>query len=542
MAYRVTRSEADQASIDSPVRMYRKIYELLFASPSEAIQEAERCIVTLSEAATPPNARVVFRLLSYCCEACSYLNSEKLLLSYVDRIKSLWPQISHTVDRVFYLQQIGACYYQAGLKIEAIKYLEAVMPLSEEYKLSDSEISQTLHLLGLVNFCSGQYIVALEYYHRLLRLVPESDTSLENCPLYCNLAEIYAALSQHSEAMKFFELGLASARAGGRPVVLSQMLTFLAEYYIKIRRQMDAARCIAESQELSVLNGFSYMRDLNVLLLARIRILNNDCDLALQMVEHLLFTAKTSNHQPLFKLMCTETLGQIYEVTGAHLRARDVFLRMADLAAQLGLQRELAEAYGHLSAIEEQRGAFAQALLFYKTSTSIWLGITGPAIQKQLADIARLRELQFENKLLDDDPNKTNFRLSRSAQKVAEDSRFQQVLRTLRQADHTNAMISESPGIASDGHSISNKAGIHLLSSDDNRMLALLKLNLLSRAPNLSQMETKICLLIARGLQSKEIADALSKSVETVNSHRKSIRKKLKLARGENLFRCLRAM
>ena len=53
----------------------------------------------------------------------------------------------------------------------------------------------------------------------------------------------------------------------------------------------------------------------------------------------------------------------------------------------------------------------------------------------------------------------------------------------------------------------------------------------------LTKSEVQICQMIQSGSTSKDIADAMSISLETVQTHRKNIRKKLGLSRkGVNLY------
>lgn len=53
--------------------------------------------------------------------------------------------------------------------------------------------------------------------------------------------------------------------------------------------------------------------------------------------------------------------------------------------------------------------------------------------------------------------------------------------------------------------------------------------------PQLTQKEQHICSLIRFGLQTKEIADKLNTSIETIKWYRKKIRKKMNIGGGENL-------
>ncbi len=61
------------------------------------------------------------------------------------------------------------------------------------------------------------------------------------------------------------------------------------------------------------------------------------------------------------------------------------------------------------------------------------------------------------------------------------------------------------------------------------------KLNLLTKYPSLSSAETRMCILIRLGLKTLEISRLTCLSERSVEDHRYNIRKKLGLARGENV-------
>jgi len=63
----------------------------------------------------------------------------------------------------------------------------------------------------------------------------------------------------------------------------------------------------------------------------------------------------------------------------------------------------------------------------------------------------------------------------------------------------------------------------------------LLKKDLKSKA-KLTEREAEIIVLIGQGLQNAAIAKVLKLSKSTVETHRKNIRKKLKLKRSDNLY------
>ena len=73
---------------------------------------------------------------------------------------------------------------------------------------------------------------------------------------------------------------------------------------------------------------------------------------------------------------------------------------------------------------------------------------------------------------------------------------------------------------------------------DDPRLTALLA----ERFPDVSETEMKVCRLIRGNLSTKEIAEFLSLSERTVETHRYNIRKKLSVPKGQNLNAWLAAL
>ena len=59
------------------------------------------------------------------------------------------------------------------------------------------------------------------------------------------------------------------------------------------------------------------------------------------------------------------------------------------------------------------------------------------------------------------------------------------------------------------------------------------------RFPMLTPTEIRVCLLLRDGLDSQEVADHLHRSIHTIETHRRRIRRKLGLSRSENLISCL---
>ncbi|HKJ65137.1 MAG TPA: helix-turn-helix transcriptional regulator, partial [Desulfopila sp.] len=59
---------------------------------------------------------------------------------------------------------------------------------------------------------------------------------------------------------------------------------------------------------------------------------------------------------------------------------------------------------------------------------------------------------------------------------------------------------------------------------------------------SLTPAEMKVCQFIQTGASSKEMAASLNLSAETIQTHRKHIRKKLGLTRDVNLYRYLQEL
>lgn len=63
---------------------------------------------------------------------------------------------------------------------------------------------------------------------------------------------------------------------------------------------------------------------------------------------------------------------------------------------------------------------------------------------------------------------------------------------------------------------------------------------LMQKHPKLTLTELRICVLIERGLTSKEIAETLSSSLRNIENHRYRIRKKMEIGTPINLERSLK--
>ncbi len=517
------------------------VYKDLYSDPAGALRKAEHYINPSSAQAAALSASVKLRLLMYCYEACTYLGSDNLLPQYMARVKALRPQLSHANELVDYFQSMGVCCYFVGQKNEALKHLSKVLRLAVVHQISDREIRQSLQLLGLMHCRSGQHADAVAMYQRILQIYPKNTIDADICPQFCNLAEAYAAMGRQDKAVVYFELGLKSARAGKQPVVLLQMLTSIGEFSVNTKQQMAAAGYIAEALKLSHKINMRHSRDKNTLLLARIHVLNNEHDAALKIVSQLLKRTEESDRQTLFRVLCLKLFAKILEDKGAHSSAREAYLRMAEIAAFLGLRPELAQAYNRLSAIEERRGEYAQALLYHKVSANLWLDVLAPSSQLELEEVGpkekpASRRVAHNGQLLSAD-----VQLKAFEQEIAEDEIFHLAMNSRSFSEHS-ADRAVNTVTETEVQKYGVDEALRMKAAQTVPLLARLKFNLLRRAPKLTPTEIKICLLITCGLLSKEIAPLLCNSVETVNTHRKNIRRKLKLSSGENLVTFLNSL
>ncbi len=519
----------------------RKLRRELYGGPAAVIKKAEHFLNAVANKTLRSDIIEQINLLFLCAEACDYLGFEDRMDTYIERCEGLAPQLLRPEDKVFYLQYMGVYHFRNDNNNEAVIYMTKALRLAADAGLDDELLLEAFGVLGRYHYRRGQYERALAYQQRRLSAMSSRVPQRAFCPLLCDVARIYVALGKTGEAESYFEHSVYLARHCASPVVLARMLMNHGQFLADTGRSTAAVQCLRESSSLARAHELRNLQVTNLLLLGRIRLLNNALDDAQLIVDQI----RRKNAREVYLLQELDQLylqGEIFERKGALAQARATFYQMTIKAALPGMWRELALAYRHLSDLEEQRGELAQALLYYKIASRLRQSLSEPGAYRKAEEVDRRLSEEVDRRLAESGfgqgptaeiphqspmaalPVQTKDSESEVSLKLAPES----ALPSSRFAAPAGQIDSNSPPAANTHH--------------DHRQRTLLKDRLLARCADLSPAEIRICLLIGRGYLSKEIAGQLHKSVETVNSQRKTIRRKLHLDRRENLATFLQTL
>ena len=513
MQVQTTTPECTQQQTADSAATIKALGKHMYTDPARVIQEGELLLEQATAQVISLDAMERMRVLFYCSIACHYLDDMPRMDYYVECCRQLYSQLHRVEDRCWYLGHIAVNSDVHRRVDEAIDYAEQAITLAEENGLDDEVIYQALHILALIHYNLGNYDISLMYSLRLQRCVEKAPLITRDCKFYHNLGLLYKKLDRYGDAKSCFQKSMALARKGKLPIPQAMTLNTIGNLYFDSGQMEKALKCVNKSIALAKACNLQDLAGLNTMLKARILIALNEQDKAKQMLDHLLDTYRDDLIRYNVKAECLEQLGVIQQQKGNNAAARDFFSRMLDSAVAAGLRYKQAEACQRLCRLEEQCGNYDRALQYHKIATQVWHTPGIPELQQRITALSSMQQ---------------NKAAATTLPLQMGDPTILQVL---------NKVSSLANSVNQSGHNgrMNNAGEAEDLPKENYAFLAGLKHKLLNKASDLTATEIRICLLIASGLQSKEVAELLVNSVTTINTHRRHIRKKLLLTPGSNL-------
>lgn len=489
----------------------------LYTDPKRVVRDGESLLEQAEAQIITLDAMQRIRVLFLCSIACHYLDDMSRMDYYVECCRKLYSQLHLVEDRCWYLGHIAVNSDIHGRVDEAIAYAEQALTLADENGLDDKEIYQALHILALIHYRLGNYDICLMYSQRQKRCVERHPLNDRDCKFYHSLGLLYQKLDRNNEAMQCFQKSMTLARKGHLQIPLAITLNAIGNLYYDNGQMGKALQSVNKSIALANACDLQDLAGLNTMLKARIYIERNEQDTAEQMLACYLDRSQDDLFRDCTRTECLEQLGVIQQQKGNSDDARNYFSRMMDVAAKSGLRKKQAQACQRLCRLEEQCGNYDRALEYHKIAAQIWHTPGIPELQKRITALSSMQQ----------DKQK--------ASKLPVQMGDPAILQILNRISSSGNAVNDTVNQNGQNGRMNGKADTETRTEERYAFLAGIKHKLLNKAPDLTATEIRICLLIAIGLQSKEIADLLVNSVTTINTHRRRIRKKLLLTPGSNL-------
>lgn len=445
-----------------------------------------------------------------------------------------------------------AMYYLATVHERTSHYREALHILSiclnywQNREDGRDHCVQILNSMGIIYKHLDDFATALQHYMQCLHLLGEEE-SLRSAKTLLNIGNVYVHNHETARAVEYYERAQAIGIRIGDNYLLCSVLVNLANASFAQKEYERALRYYAQALETAGKYGAEM----------RLAILNGMGDVYMATEElvralDVLYEAASLAEETGVRRRQVQALGSIGSVLcrmGEPERAIGVLKQSLAIAEEAGLMYHLYHIHKFLSVAYEQSGDVPQAYEYYKRYSELREEVMNADKQKALAEmqtrfdvervaqqneIYRLRTQQLEHDL----SNRSN-ELAALILRLTEKNSFLQTMR---------GEILRHRSTAGKG---SEKLMAKLLSLIDSNVDAeatwaafeqqfnqihhdfLHKLS--ERCPRLTTTELRICSLLKIQLASKDIANLLSLSPRTVESHRYNIRKKLQLDTPENL-------
>ena len=227
-------------------------------------------------------------------------------------------------------------------------------------------------------------------------------------------------------------------------------------------------------------------------------------------------------------------------------KEREVMLMLGvEDALKSGSKDILPDFYYALFEYYEQIGNFASALYFHKLFHSAKEAVSGEKSQRHF----QVLQVQFEAERKQKEAQILRLENEKLAQSI-EHNKEQLTSLTLYLTQKNQILMSiqksAAEAIKGGGQKYQLRQILRLSAENnesfwqqfENRFKSVygdFYERLLRQYPDLTTMEARVCILTRTGIPNKEIADLLTLSNRTIESHRSSIRKKLGLERSANL-------
>jgi tetratricopeptide (TPR) repeat protein/DNA-binding CsgD family transcriptional regulator len=472
-------------------------------------------------------------------------------LEYFNRALSLAERIQ---DRVFVqrnLHLIGEVYSSLADHAKALDFLGRALVLAEQLGNQHS-IENLLISIGIVHSSLGDYARALDFYARALALAEQLGDSNGFAACLDNIGSIYWNRGDYERALEHFSRGLAVAEEIGAMSLIANNLGNTGIVYKESGDYDRALDYLERALALSTETGERSQIGHWMHGIASVHHKRGDLENA-----HRGFLETLRYRQDV--LQSNEGVVETMLALGAVLvdeRSLPDGLQQFEvaltLASTLGEKRFAAVAHKHIAEIYWSLGDSAKAYdhftAYHRTDKEVFSEESQKRIEvfhirNAVADKEREAELQ-------------RLRADRSEQELAY-STMQLISQSeivSKFCDDLTALVSHLPLAADNTKRWETtvreiKSKLKELPSEsidwakfESQFTSVhpeFKSRLLSRFPDLTKQELKMCQLARLNLKTDEMARLLNLSVRTIDSHRLNLRKKIGLQKEQSLTKFL---
>ncbi len=554
MSTKADHIEKDLIKEQDPAQRLQLLRNLAFEySRSNATRGIELCEEAIAIARSLHDKAAeaeCLRVRAWCCETLSdYVQA----MNYAEKALHLSKEVGDVIP-------IASCLNLMGVVAHGQShYSRALEVLLESISLFDSVndlpgLASAHNNLGMVYQTIARYPDALQSFLSALRINEQRGDEVQAGANIGNVANVYYYLGDTERSFEYDQRALAIARKHGRSYTIAHALESISSNY-KLRSDFDAAlSALQEALNISIeLQEKRYEASIRVKI-GSIYESRKNVDAA---IDEYRTAIRLSESVQRMDTLCAALLrvATLYASSKKHKKAIVEYEKLLEKCAEWKQPQIESEAHRGLAESLAAVGKHDEAYRHLALSMRIHEEISGKEQQRLMAEMQarfdverseREREvLRLTNQHLHESMELRTKELSAMALRlVQKNSVLQKLRKTILQ------MSAEHPESADWLQSLHSEISSHLRGIDEwDRFEQEFQLmhhdflkNLSQRYPKLTPTELKVCSMLKMNLSNKEIANLLSVSIRSVESHRYSIRRKMDLALDANLTAVLVGM
>ena len=463
-----------------------------------------------------------------------------------------------------------------------LRLVEEALEISRKHSLRIGE-ADALRILGEIHADNHNSKQSLEYLNASLKLARENDHQMQVAQAHNSLGIMYSVILDIEQAVKHFRLALKTYEALDEPAGMTRSHANLAKHYLNvgqidnaIKHQLDSLHYAeAISDTIATINAISalgelYMKQGNVAraiesceralsmsdnfpdaynvsvtharLALAYALLNNRSAAEEHLAPGLMSIDASGEDRGVDELWtcCAATLVQL----GRKQEARDLYLRCVRLHKEGTNQGVLEEIHEGLARLYAEEGEIERAFHHQQMLSELRETHRNRLVQQAMNNAESRRDaLDTERELHAESGRRDGKQQDHLLERlVLSQARSNKMIKSIhaelekelpqtrgqarRIARETMGLIQRVMSENQDLPQIDN-----FLAEEHDEFVSRLS----QRCASLTPTEIRVCILISLNLRSKELADSMCLSLETVKTHRKNVRSKLKLPGGANL-------
>jgi tetratricopeptide (TPR) repeat protein len=435
---------------------------------------------------------------------------------------------------------LGLTYTRTGEFPQAMEALRHALELVESHNLAEL-LGHVHNGIAMVFARLSDFPGALEHYRLgLVSFEAIQDSAGESLVLN-NLGITYLSLGDVEQAFESFVRSNALAIANNDVSTQAYTMINLGDILHRKGQLDEALQHYTRALEFGRVLGDTHLESITLVAIGAIQILMRDGDLdaAYRFCQQAVEIAARTDDASIWGHIVW--VGEVQYARGEYTQALASYNRALEGVRRLGDRFSESQILSRISQCYEAIGDMAEEFRYYKLYTMLKEEVVGQQQQQEMMQFRIRREieqaekereiLRLEKQRLEQEMEHNHKELTASALHVVKKNEFLESLK--REISEVVRAVDRKARPAL--QELLRQVDARINDSEDwdafekQFMLAhhdfLRKLS--QHSPTLTKTELRICALLKLNLTTKEIANILSTSIKTIESHRYHIRKKL---------------